>query len=73
MADFDRLVARAHALGLKVVIDQVYAHTSDQHAWFQRARRDRPSLHSRRLPLLRHPPRFRRRPPNSRTAVGDTS
>jgi alpha-glucosidase len=34
LADFDALVARAHSLGLKVLIDQVYAHTSDQHAWF---------------------------------------
>jgi len=41
MADFDRLLARAHALGLKVVIDQVYAHTSDQHAWFQESRSGR--------------------------------
>jgi alpha-glucosidase len=41
MADFDRLLARAHALGLKVVIDQVYAHTSDQHAWFQESRNGR--------------------------------
>ena len=41
MADFDRLLARAHALGLKVVIDQVYAHTSDQHAWFQESRKSR--------------------------------
>jgi alpha-glucosidase len=39
--DFDRLLARAHALGLKVVIDQVYAHTSDMHAWFQESRADR--------------------------------
>ena len=38
---FDRLVARAHDLGLKVVIDQVYAHTSDAHAWFQESRGDR--------------------------------
>src|SRR3546814_3825746 len=30
LADFDALVARAHALGLKVVIDQVYSPTSDQ-------------------------------------------
>ena len=36
--DFDRLVARAHALGLKVVIDQVYSHTSDQHPWFAESR-----------------------------------
>ena len=41
LADFDALVARAHALGLKVVIDQVYAHTSDRHAWFAESRSDR--------------------------------
>jgi len=39
--DFDRLVARAHDLGLKVIIDQVYAHTSDTHAWFQESRSSR--------------------------------
>ncbi|MGR3541547.1 MAG: alpha-amylase family glycosyl hydrolase [Hasllibacter sp.] len=33
-ADFDALVARAHALGLKVMIDQVFNHTSHRHAWF---------------------------------------
>ncbi len=33
--DFDRLVARAHALGLRVLIDQVWSHTSDRHAWFR--------------------------------------
>ena len=41
LEDFDRLVEGAHALGLKVVIDQVYSHTSDQHAWFAESRRDR--------------------------------
>ncbi|MDE2404787.1 MAG: DUF3459 domain-containing protein [Sphingomonadales bacterium] len=41
LADFDALVARAHALGLKVVIDQVYAHTSDRHAWFAESRATR--------------------------------
>ncbi len=39
--DFDKLVARAHELGLKVVIDQVYSHTSDQHAWFEESRSSR--------------------------------
>ncbi|HKY82303.1 MAG TPA: alpha-amylase family glycosyl hydrolase [Sphingobium sp.] len=39
--DFDALVARAHALGLKVTIDQVYAHTSDLHDWFSESRSDR--------------------------------
>lgn len=41
LADFDEMVARAHELGLKVTIDQVYAHTSDQHAWFEESRQDR--------------------------------
>jgi alpha-glucosidase len=36
--DFDALVSRAHGLGLKVLIDQVYSHTSDQHAWFAESR-----------------------------------
>ncbi|WP_194784407.1 glycoside hydrolase family 13 protein [Actinomyces haliotis] len=35
--DFDALVARAHALGLRVVIDLVPNHTSDQHPWFAKA------------------------------------
>ncbi len=41
LQDFDRLVERAHALGLKVIIDQVLSHTSDQHAWFRESRADR--------------------------------
>lgn len=41
LADFDALVARAHALGLRVIIDQVYSHTSDEHRWFQESRRSR--------------------------------
>lgn len=39
-ADFDRVVDKAHGLGLKVIIDQVYSHTSDEHAWFQESRQD---------------------------------
>jgi alpha-glucosidase len=41
LADFDRLLARAHQLGLRVVIDQVLSHTSDQHPWFQQSRSSR--------------------------------
>ena len=41
LADFDALIEKAHGLGLKVVIDQVYSHTSDRHAWFEESRRDR--------------------------------
>ena len=41
LADFDDLVARAHSLNLKVLIDQVYSHTSDLHDWFAESRADR--------------------------------
>jgi alpha-glucosidase len=41
LEDFDALLARAHALGLKVIIDQVLSHTSDQHAWFTASRGNR--------------------------------
>jgi alpha-glucosidase len=38
MDDFDRLLERAHARGLKVMIDQVLSHTSVAHAWFCESR-----------------------------------
>ena len=41
LADFDALVARAHGLGLRVIIDQVYSHSSDRHKWFQESRSSR--------------------------------
>ncbi|MDZ4767847.1 MAG: alpha-amylase family glycosyl hydrolase [Chloroflexota bacterium] len=34
LADFDALLAKAHALGLRVILDLVPNHTSDQHPWF---------------------------------------
>ncbi|MBI3346395.1 MAG: alpha glucosidase [Burkholderiales bacterium] len=39
--DFDALVARAHALQLKVVIDQVWSHTAIEHPWFEESRQSR--------------------------------
>ncbi|MGH8179021.1 MAG: alpha-glucosidase [Steroidobacter sp.] len=39
--DFDRLLARAHDLGLKVMIDQVLSHTSSEHPWFRESRESR--------------------------------
>ena len=41
LEDFDALIERAHALGLKVIIDQVVSHTSDQHPWFRESRLSR--------------------------------
>ncbi len=44
LADFDAMVAKAHELGLKVIIDQVLSHSSNQHPFFKesQASRDNP-------------------------------
>jgi len=41
LGDFDRLLGKAHDLGLKVMIDQVLSHTSAEHAWFRESRQSR--------------------------------
>lgn len=41
LADFDELIARAHKLGLKLMIDIVPAHCSDQHQWFEESRQSK--------------------------------
>ena len=41
LGDFDALVARAHELEIKVIIDLVLSHTSDQHPWFKESRSNR--------------------------------
>jgi alpha-glucosidase len=41
LEDFDALVAKAHNLGLKVIIDQVYSHSSIDHPWFAESRSNR--------------------------------
>lgn len=38
MNDFIELIKVAHELGIKVLIDQVWAHSSDQHNWFKESR-----------------------------------
>ncbi len=44
MADFDAMLEKAHSLGLKIVMDLVVNHTSDEHKWFieSRSSRDNP-------------------------------
>jgi len=41
LADFDALIARAHALGLKLIVDYVPNHTSSDHPWFLASRSSR--------------------------------
>ena len=41
LADFDALIARAHELGIKVIIDQVISHSSDQHPFFLESKQDK--------------------------------
>lgn len=41
LTDFDALVAAAHDRGIKVIVDQVFAHTSDLHPWFAESRASR--------------------------------
>jgi alpha-glucosidase len=43
LADFDRLVAAAHARGLRVILDYVPNHSSDRHPWFLESRSSRSS------------------------------
>lgn len=40
LKDFKKLVTQAHDRGLKVIIDQVISHTSDQHPWFKESRKN---------------------------------
>src|SRR4051812_7877631 len=47
MRDFRRFVRAAHERGLRVVTELVINHTSDQHPWFQKARRSRPGSAAR--------------------------
>ncbi|NIJ08584.1 oligo-1,6-glucosidase [Sphingomonas vulcanisoli] len=43
LKEMDRLIAEARARGIGIVMDLVVNHTSDQHAWFQQARRSKTS------------------------------
>jgi alpha-glucosidase len=67
LEDFDRLVEKAHALNLRVIIDQVYAHTSDAHPWFQESRAD--SSNARRDWYVWADPKADGTPPNNWLSV----
>ena len=41
MADFDRLLSEVHKRGMRLIMDLVVNHTSDEHPWFEAAKQDR--------------------------------
>lgn len=41
LADFDVMLEKAHELGLKIIVDMILCHTSDQHSWFKESRSSR--------------------------------
>ncbi len=47
MNDVKRFIAASHARGIRVITELVINHTSDQHPWFQRARRAKPGSAAR--------------------------
>ncbi|CAN5847796.1 hypothetical protein BH24ACT8_BH24ACT8_25130 [soil metagenome] len=53
LADADALIARAHELGIRVIVDLVPNHSSDQHAWFHAALRAGPGSPERECYLFR--------------------
>ncbi|HEX8632177.1 MAG TPA: glycoside hydrolase family 13 protein [Catenuloplanes sp.] len=53
LADADDLLRDAHDLGLRIIVDLVPNHTSDQHPWFQEALRSRPGSPERARYLFR--------------------
>ena len=74
LRDFQAFLREAHRRGLRVITELVCNHTSDQHPWFQRARRAPPgSAVARLLRLERHARQVHaRRGSSSRTSSART-
>ncbi len=41
LKDFDSLVQKAHEKGIKILVDMVFSHTSDEHPWFEEAKKSK--------------------------------
>ena len=70
LAEFDALLAEAHALGLRVTIDLVPNHSSHDHEWFRAALAAAPGSAERARYLFRDGPRARRQRAAEQLAVG---
>ncbi|MGO8477735.1 alpha-amylase family glycosyl hydrolase, partial [Rhizobium ruizarguesonis] len=46
LVDFDTMIAAAHRLGIRVIIDLVISHSSDQHPWFAQRRSSKTNAQS---------------------------
>jgi len=53
LADFDEMLAQAHARGIRVIVDLVPNHSSDQHVWFQQALKAAPGSNERARYIFR--------------------
>ena len=69
LADADALIAEAHALGIRIIIDVVPNHGSDQHPWFQAALAAGAGVGGAGPVLVPAGPRPSRRPAAERLAV----
>jgi oligo-1,6-glucosidase len=56
VADMDHLIQKAHSLGLRILLDLVVNHTSDQHAWFKESRSSK--TNPKRDWYIWRPPRY---------------
>lgn len=55
MEDFDELLSQVHARGMRLIMDLVINHTSDEHEWFQKALEDPQSKYRDYYLLRKHP------------------
>ena len=69
MEDFDALLEDAHRIGMRIILDMVMNHTSDQHPWFQRASSSRDDPYHDWY-LWKHPAADGKEPNNWRSVTG---